>query len=221
MVGPTVTNCADSQTCSAAGTCVNAFVNDTSTLLISETCYQINYPGDVTIAGYVGSEDDFAADGGDQCFPCPGDRALYGGLPQLDADTSMYVCNVAAAGTLSGDDNFQSPPAASDATVAEWRIQAHSAPFPTMGFPYPIQAGDGALTEILFVYNATAASDDTGLQSLFVRHSQQKHDLQVRQSHRHGQAGLGARQQQQSAGHHPSSAGHRQPSLQHAGTVQH
>ena len=45
MIGPTVTNCVNGQTCSPVGTCVNAFISDPSTLLISETCYAINHPG--------------------------------------------------------------------------------------------------------------------------------------------------------------------------------
>ena len=168
MIGGSVENCVDSQTCSPSGQCVNAFVSDPNTLLISESCYAVNYPGDVTTAGYVGTDEQFAAAGGDQCLPCPGDQALYGGQAQLDSDTSTYVCNVAAVGTLSGEDNFQNPPASSGAAVVQWDIQAHSAPFPTMGFPYPIEVGDGTLTEILYVYNASSTSTTTTQQTLSV-----------------------------------------------------
>ena len=124
--------------------------------------------GEVTMAGYVGSEDEFAAAGGEQCVPCPGDRTLYGGKAQLDGDSSTFACNVAATAALSGKDNFLNPPAMVGDTSVDWHVHAHSAPFPTMGFPYPIQVGDGQLTEVLYVYNATNSSTTSGQQTLSV-----------------------------------------------------
>ena len=150
-------NCKKGEMCSFSGKCVNTVVDDFNMAWVSEGCQDLYVSGEVILAGYVGSENQFRADTQGICQACVDDN-FYDGTAQLTYESTL-VCEIETTGFISGQRNYKRPRPVGQ-TYLDFEVYAESTLFPMKSYPYFVRVADSmGNEEVCQVLNATRTWD--------------------------------------------------------------
>ncbi|CAD7968173.1 unnamed protein product [Amoebophrya sp. A120] len=98
--------CASSEICSPLGRCTFPVYNPrVAEVAVSEPCYALTMPGEVSLYGYIGEKSEFEAVGGSECKACPHDT-LYSGATNKN-EKNEYVCQYRPEGDIPASEVLQ------------------------------------------------------------------------------------------------------------------
>jgi hypothetical protein len=121
---------------------------------VSEACQVLNFAGETSLVGYVGTVSEFETQSNGVCAACV-DDGLYDGRAQLTVE-STFVCEIETTGYISGQSNFNISSffpgysRSADVPYLDVVVYAETTPFPKRGFPYDVRvANNDGLEEVL------------------------------------------------------------------------